>query len=63
MTKVEEVRLSDRELEKVRAYGLLHGLTDDEAATQLTKDAIAKRFRKPSTGPAKVYQFNRSNNK
>lgn len=58
MTKEEEIRLSDKELEKVKAYGTEHGLTHDEAATELAKDAIGQRFRKNlGRGPAKVYQI------
>jgi hypothetical protein len=64
MSKEEEVRLSDQEMARVRAYALEQGLTDDEAATQLAKDAIAAKFkRKLNRLPAKVYDFNRSNNK
>ncbi len=60
MTKDEEVRLSDQEMARIKAYADEHGLTDDEAATQLAKDAIAAKFkRKLNRTPAKIYDFNR----
>lgn len=60
MTKHEELRLSEKELSMVKAYADERGLTLDEATSQLSHDAIAKRFRKNlGRGPAKVYQLPR----
>ncbi len=58
--KLVELRLSDKEIELVQRYADENGMTLDEAATQLSQDAIAKRFRKNlGRGPAKVYQLPR----
>lgn len=62
MTKEQELRLSDRELAVIQSYADENGLTIEEAATQLIKNAIAKRFRKSlGRGPAKVYSLPRRN--
>jgi hypothetical protein len=61
MTKQEQIRLSDKELARVQAYADEHGLTLDEAATQLSQDAIASKFRKNlGRGPARVYDMKRT---
>lgn len=61
MTKHEDIRLSDREMEPVRRYAEERGLTIEEAFTQLFKSAVEKKFRKGTgRGPAKVYSINRS---
>jgi hypothetical protein len=61
MTKEQEIRLSDKELAAVQAYADERGMTLDEAATELTQDAIAKKFRKNlNRAPAKVYSLPRN---
>lgn len=60
MTKVQELTLSDKELAVVKAYAEENRLTLDEAVTQLSQDAIAKKFRRNlGRGPARVYSLPR----
>lgn len=52
--------LSDRELELVRRIAKRDGISEDEAATNLAKTALARRVRKRTgKGPAKVYGMKR----
>jgi hypothetical protein len=50
------VLLSDKEHEVLRAYAAMYGLTEQEAASKLVSEAIARRVKK-NTGktPARVY--------
>ena len=50
------ILLSDKEKETLRAYAAMHGLSEEEAASKLVKDGIARRIKR-NTGksPAKVY--------
>lgn len=54
------ILLSGKELETVKAYAEMHGLTIDEAASKLVSDAIARRIKR-NTGktPARVYPIRR----
>lgn len=54
----ETTALSDRELELVQRIAKRDGISEDQAATNLAKAALARRVRK-RTGrtPAKVYGF------
>jgi hypothetical protein len=50
--------LSDREMELVRRVAKRDGISEDEAATNLAKAALARRVRKRTgRGPARVYQI------
>ena len=54
----EHTALSERELDLVRKVAARDGITEDEAATNLTKAALARRVRKRTgRGPAKVYSI------
>lgn len=54
----EIASLSERELDLVRAVAKRDGITEDEAATNLAKAALARKVRKRTgRGPAKVYGF------
>lgn len=52
--------LSDKEMETLKAYAAMHGLTVDEAASKLVSDGMARRIKR-NTGktPAKVYPIKR----
>ncbi len=61
MPKIEELRLSEKELALVKAYAEERGLTLDEAASQLVQDSIAKKFRRNlGRAPAQVYPIKRT---
>jgi hypothetical protein len=52
----EHVALSEKELELVRRIAQRDGITEDQAATNLGKAALARRTRKRTgKAPAKVY--------
>ena len=52
----EQVALSELDMELVRRIAKRDGLTEDQAATNLAKAALARRVRKKTgKGPAKVY--------
>lgn len=52
--------LSDQEMELIRMVAQRDGITEEEAATNLTKAALARRTRKRTgRGPARVYQLKR----
>ena len=58
MTKLEFIQLTDNEAVRVQAYANQFGVTFEEAATQLTKDAIASKFRRHlNRGPARLYDM------
>lgn len=54
------IPLSGKELELVKAYAAMHGMTVDEAASVLVSQAIARRIKR-NTGktPARVYPIRR----
>lgn len=54
------ILLSGKELEQVKLYAEINGLTIDEAASKLVSDAIARRIKR-NTGktPARVYPIRR----
>lgn len=59
--KIEELRLSDREVELVRLYAEERGLSVDDAASELFRDSMAQKFRRNlGKAPAKVYELRRS---
>lgn len=48
--------LTDAELNKVHAYAQQHNLTDDQAASMLTSDGLAARYKKAfHRAPAQIY--------
>lgn len=48
--------MSEKEREIVRRIAERDGVTEDEAATRLVKEALARKVRrKTGSGPAKVY--------
>ena len=56
----EHVPLSAKELELVKRVAERDGISEDEAATNLGKAALARRTRKRTgKGPAKVYGLKR----
>lgn len=56
----EPTALSASEREIVKRIALRDGITEDEAATNLVKIALARRVRKKTgKGPAKVYSIGR----
>lgn len=56
----EVTALSAKELELVKAIARRDGVTEEEAATRLVKEAIARKVRKRTgRGPAKVYSMRR----
>ena len=58
MTKQEFIQLTDSELLRVQAYANQFSVTLEEAATQLTRDAIASKFRRHlNRGPARLYDM------
>lgn len=55
-SKETSVALTDRELALVQKVADERGLSLEDAATELFKEAVAQRFRKVvGRGPAKVY--------
>ncbi|MDR6216200.1 hypothetical protein [Paracidovorax wautersii] len=52
--------LSEAELAAVQAYAEQHGLTLDEAATELAQQAIAARYVRRRPEPARVIQLPRN---
>jgi hypothetical protein len=50
------ILLSDKERELLKAYAAMYGLTEEEAATKLVTEGVARRVRR-NTGkaPARVY--------
>lgn len=52
------VLLNDNELALLRAYAEAEGITEDEAASRLVSEALARRVRR-NTGktPAKIYSI------
>lgn len=52
------VDLSDREAAALEAYATEHGLTPDQAATQLAQQTLSARYRIKSQ-PARVIPFRR----
>jgi hypothetical protein len=56
----EGVALTAKELELVKRIAQRDGITEDEAATNLAKAALARRTRKRTgKAPARVYQIKR----
>lgn len=56
----DSVPLSKAEREIVKRIAERDGITEDEAATRLAKDALARRARKRTgKGPARVYSIKR----
>jgi hypothetical protein len=54
----EQVALTDLDMELVRRIAKRDGITEDQAATNLAKAALARRVRKRTgKGQAKVYGF------
>lgn len=54
--KVTDVALSRAEMEIVRAIAKRDGVTEDEAASQLLSEGLARRVKKRTgKNPAKVY--------
>ena len=52
------IPLTDRERELVKAYAAMYGLSEDEAASKLTNEAIARRIkRRTGKTPAKTYSI------
>jgi hypothetical protein len=58
MSLDQQIELTDKEIDPVRRYAELHGITEEEAASKLFKEAFAKRYRKAfNKAPATVYQL------
>lgn len=56
----EQTSLTPAERALVRRIAERDGITEDEAATNLVKTALARRVRKKTgKGPAKVYEMKR----
>lgn len=56
----EQVALSEKELELIRRIARRDGITEDQAATNLGKAALARRTRKRTgKAPARVYSIKR----
>lgn len=54
----EQTALSEKEMEQVRRIARRDGVTEDEAATRLVQQSLARRLRKRTgKGPAKVYSI------
>jgi len=54
----QSASLTEKELELVKRIAKRDGITDDEAATNLAKAALARRVRKRTgKGPARVYSI------
>jgi len=54
----EELRLIDAEHDKLLAYAKQRGLSLEDAATELIKEAIAERFKKNlGRAPGRVYHM------
>lgn len=54
----EEAAFSDKEMELIRRVARRDGVTEDQAATNLGKAALARRVRKRTgKGPARVFQM------
>ena len=57
----EVTAFSAKELELVRRVAQRDGISEDQAATNLAKAALARRVRKRTgKGPAKVYSIRRN---
>lgn len=58
MTENTLASFTEKELELIRRVALRDGITEDEAATNLGKAALARRTRKRTgKAPAKVYSL------
>lgn len=56
----EQVALSEKELELIKRIARRDGITEDQAATNLGKAALARRTRKRTgKAPARVYSIKR----
>ena len=49
--------LSEGEFTRLQAYAQQHGMTLDEAATHLARQALAEKFRNKRLAPAQVLQM------
>ena len=49
--------LSDAEFARLEAYAKAQGMTTDEAATHLARQALAEKFRNKRLAPAQVLQM------
>ena len=58
MTQEVDLTVSDRLQTLIETYAFANGLTNDEAASELLSQAIAKKFKRTfNCVPATVYQF------
>jgi hypothetical protein len=58
MSLDQQIELTDKEIDPIRRYAALHGITEEEAASKLFKEAFANRYRKAfNKAPATVYTF------
>lgn len=54
----EQTALTKQEMDLVRRIAARDGITEDEAATNLVKTALARRVKKRTgKAPARMYQF------
>lgn len=57
---LEQAAFTDKEMDLIRRIARRDGITEDEAATNLAKAALARRTRKRTgKGPANVYGLKR----
>ena len=49
--------LSDGEFARLKAFAEQHGMTTDEAATHLARQALTSKFRNKRLAPAQVLQM------
>jgi hypothetical protein len=60
VTEKTPAAFSEKEMELIRRIAKRDGITEDEAATNLGKAALARRTRKRTgKGPARVYSMKR----
>ena len=53
----QEIQFSDAQMQQLQQYADAHGITPDEAATQLAKARLKQRYELPKGGPGIVIQF------
>ena len=56
----QEITLTDAQMQELQQYADLHGITTDEAATQLAKARLKQRYVLPKGMPGIVIQFPRT---
>ena len=56
----QEITLSDAQMQQLQQYADAHGITTDEAATQLAKARLKQRYELPKGIPGIVIAFPRT---